>query len=132
MRILNFIFDRHGDSTVYDGITDWGDGTIDYKLSHTYAQRGTYVIQTKYWFNSSMNDSSVCKNITIYRLNKCMTNYDYLFYKIDVDRNKSIIENERQQSQLLYGNRINSIKNKSRRSKPRKAKFPSILCSKDS
>ena len=85
--------DRHGDNTIYDGLTDWGDGTVDYKLSHVYEQRGTYVIQTKYWFNTETNSSSVCKNITIYELNKCMTNYDYLFYRIDIDRNKNIIEN---------------------------------------
>ena len=36
------------DSSSWDGLTDWGDGTIDNKQKHTYATDGIYTVKTKY------------------------------------------------------------------------------------
>ena len=50
---------RAGDSTTWDGLTDWGDGTIDSNRSHTYASNGVYTVKTKYMINKgSTGDSS--------------------------------------------------------------------------
>ena len=38
---------RAEDETTWDGLTDWGDGTIDRSTSHTYANNGIYVVKTK-------------------------------------------------------------------------------------
>ena len=75
---------RAGDTTEWDGLTDWGDGTVDTKLTHTYAIDGKYVVKTKWTINKGDDGSgdsythnmlTECKNI-----NKNITNYNYLFH----------------------------------------------------
>lgn len=44
---------RAGDTTTWDGYTDWGDGAIDTSTSHTYAENGIYTVKTKYMINNS-------------------------------------------------------------------------------
>ena len=44
------VFDSNGKATnVPEGLirTDWGDGTIDNELSHTYSESGTYIVKTR-------------------------------------------------------------------------------------
>ena len=43
---------KYGDTTDWDGLTDWGDGTIDASTSHTYSSNGIYKVKTKCSFNS--------------------------------------------------------------------------------
>ena len=43
---------KYGDTTEWDGLTDWGDGTIDTSTSHTYSSNGIYTVKTKCSFNS--------------------------------------------------------------------------------
>lgn len=44
---------KYGDTTEWDGLTDWGDGTIDTSTYHTYSSDGIYTVKTKYSFNAS-------------------------------------------------------------------------------
>lgn len=67
---------RAKDWTEWDRMTDWGDGTIDTKYSHTYETTGIYTVKTKWMIcNNKSGTSSVdesvrytlvgCKNINI-------------------------------------------------------------------
>lgn len=47
---------KYGDTTNWDGMTDWGDGTIDTSTSHTYSSDGIYTVKTKYSLQGS-NDA---------------------------------------------------------------------------
>lgn len=49
---------RGGDETKWNGLTDWGDGTINSSEEHTYAKDGIYTVKTKYGINSSTGGSS--------------------------------------------------------------------------
>lgn len=49
---------RAGDTTIWDGLTDWGDGTINASRTHTYATDGVYTVKTKYM----IHDSSLSSN----------------------------------------------------------------------
>ena len=40
--------DKGGDDSVWDGVTDWGDGTLDTNTAHTYTNDGIYLVKTKY------------------------------------------------------------------------------------
>lgn len=42
---------RAGDTTDWNGLTDWGDGCIDSLLTHKYAENGVYIVKTKYMIN---------------------------------------------------------------------------------
>ena len=42
---------RAGDTTDWNGLTDWGDGCIDSLLTHKYAENGVYTVKTKYMIN---------------------------------------------------------------------------------
>jgi surface protein len=81
---------RAGDTTEWNGLTYWGDGTTDYELSHTYEKHGTYNVKTK-WMIHGKNDEGIdygdsntrqslvaCKNI-----NKNITDAAYLFSYCD-------------------------------------------------
>ena len=50
--------DRRGDTTTWDGNTDWGDGTVDTQSSHQYSQAGTYTVKTKYGLASPTSHSN--------------------------------------------------------------------------
>ena len=56
---------RAGDNTEWDGITDWGDGTSDTEVTHTYATNGTYTVKTKYMLNSGSTLDSQTKTMLI-------------------------------------------------------------------
>lgn len=44
------------DGSSWDGLTDWGDGTIDSSQKHTYATDGIYTVKTKYTINGKDGD----------------------------------------------------------------------------
>ena len=69
--------DRRGDTTSYDGLTDWGDGTIDSKMTHTYDNNGTYIVKTKWMLkktSSVLQTLIACNNV-----NKNITDVTSLF-----------------------------------------------------
>ena len=79
--VVTLANDRGEDTTQWDGITDWGDGTRDTSLTHTYATDGQYEIKTKYkldatdnYYNNTRNKLIKCKMI-----NKNMTNLASMF-----------------------------------------------------
>lgn len=43
---------KAGDTTAWDGYTDWGDGTVSRGVSHTYKRKGIYIVKTKWMINS--------------------------------------------------------------------------------
>lgn len=55
---------RRGDTTEWSGRTNWGDGTIDDKLTHEYRGKGPFTVKTKWIFSDSSKSSLIeCKNI---------------------------------------------------------------------
>ena len=64
---VTLINNRRGDTTEWDGVTDWGDGTTDTSLTHTYATDGVYLVKTKH----DMDNSSTYKNNTRFKLIDC-------------------------------------------------------------
>ena len=65
--------DRRGDTTSYDGVTDWGDGNINTNTTHTYNNDGIYLVKTKYsmitngeWFKNKTKSKLIdCLNINL-------------------------------------------------------------------
>ena len=73
---------RGGDTTTWDGLTDWGDGTIDSNTSHTYASNGVYTVKTKYMINDNTGyGNSFNMLIKCTGINKNITDMRYMFYK---------------------------------------------------
>ena len=73
---------RGGDTTEWDGITDWGDGIADTKLTHTYKSNGVYTVNTKYTVNKSEMLGDVnTRNMFVkcININRNITNCKYLF-----------------------------------------------------
>lgn len=76
--------DLRGDTfsgTVY---TDWGDGTIDTNLSHTYTSAGTFTVKSKYSIVTTQSGSDAntrSRLIDIIDINKNITNAVSMFYK---------------------------------------------------
>ena len=91
---IGLSINRRGDITEYDGLTDWGDGTINDELYHTYMEAGLYVIKTKYWI------VPVFENDYIESLTKYATT-----------TNVSYIEDFRNEQLLGYINKIYNIIN---------------------
>lgn len=61
---------RSGDTTSWDRLTDWGDGTVDTLITHTYSEDGKYIVKTKYALN---NGDRVTGNINTQKmLTKCL------------------------------------------------------------
>ena len=81
---INLYDYRAGDTTDWDGITDWGDGTTDTELEHTYATDGTYTVKTKYMLNGNRPNAGFLntRNMLIGcdNINKNITIFSYLFY----------------------------------------------------
>lgn len=73
---------RRGDTTDWDGLTDWGDGTVDTKLSHTYSESGDYTVKTKWSITSGTNSDNYTRGMftKCLGINRYMTDYSYLFY----------------------------------------------------
>ena len=73
---------RAGDTTEWDGLTDWGDGTIDSNTSHTYASDGIYTVKTKYMINNGSTGDGNTKSMLINctGINSNITTARYMFY----------------------------------------------------
>ena len=66
-------------------ITDWGDGTVNTSLNHTYSSDGVYTVKTKHCPSESgekIANTSNIKNflMEVKSLNKNVTNMSYMFY----------------------------------------------------
>lgn len=79
---------RAGDETEWDGITDWGDGKKDDRLSHRYDDYGTFTIKTKYMINMVDVNSEVKGDINMreaiiscQNINRNITTAENLFYE---------------------------------------------------
>ena len=83
-RSIGFREYRAGDETAWDGLTDWGDGTVNNEMTHQYAKDGIYTVKTKWAINGATatagdilytGDMLIrCENI-----NKNITSLDYFF-----------------------------------------------------
>ena len=73
--------DRRGDNTSWDGITDWGDGTLDTNTTHTYTNNGVYLVKTKYILDESnnRNNNTRKKLIDCININNNMTDVSFIF-----------------------------------------------------
>ena len=83
-RKITFPNQLRGD-TSSNVITDWGDGTRNTSLNHTYSKDGVYTVKTKYCPSASGSSISTSTNITqflkeVKSLNKNMTSLKYMFY----------------------------------------------------
>lgn len=67
-KTVTLFANRRGDTTTWDGVTDWGDGTTDTNLTHTYAEDGVYVVKTKH----DLDHSASYKNNTRFKLIDCL------------------------------------------------------------
>ena len=77
---------RAGDTTHWNGYTDWGDGTVNKELSHRYTTSGIYTVKTKYMINDSdgNNDNYTSRMfIRCDAINKNIRDLSYLFYECD-------------------------------------------------
>ena len=95
---------RRGDTTEWDGLTDWGDGTIDNKLSHKYANDGTYVVITKWMISSNTETNQMfvaCNNI-----NRNITDVIDLFracrYLVSIDMSRFKAKNVTDMQGMFY------------------------------
>lgn len=76
---------RAGDTTYWDGLTDWGDNIVDTRTEHTYDYSGTYTVKTKYVLNKVFDNGSGCQILSGSNLIRCdginkgITNGSYLF-----------------------------------------------------
>lgn len=70
---------RAGDTTVWSGLTNWGDSKVNDYKSHTYDNDGVYTVKTKYILSDN-TDLNTCKMlIECKNINKNMTSYANLF-----------------------------------------------------
>ena len=75
---------RAGDTTHWNGYTDWGDGTVNKELSHRYTTSGIYTVKTKYMINDSDGNSDTDTDTLFIRcdaINQNMRDLSYLFYE---------------------------------------------------
>ena len=73
---------RAGDTTHWNGYTDWGDGTVNKELTHKYTTSGIYTVKTKYMINDSYGSSTSNTRHMFIRcdaLNKNIKDLSYLF-----------------------------------------------------
>ena len=74
---------RAGDSTTWNNLTDWGDGTVNASRTHTYASDGIYTVKTKYMIHNSFfsSDNATRKMfIECVNINKNIKALKGLFY----------------------------------------------------
>lgn len=62
---------RAGDTTEWNGYTNWGDGTIDKELSHWYSGEGIYTVKTKWMLSYPSGDSYSIHGETSRKLVAC-------------------------------------------------------------
>ena len=82
-RTITLDTNRRGDTTDWDGYTDWGDGTKDTNSSHSYSSNGTYIVKTKHGLSGtagSINSYTRQYLTNVLNINKNMTNMSYMFY----------------------------------------------------
>ena len=74
---------RRDDTTPWDYMTDWGDGTIDTNASHTYANDGIYLVKTKYILDEGNDgDNNTRKKLVdCISINKNISNLSDMFSK---------------------------------------------------
>lgn len=72
---------RAGDETEWDGLTDWGDGTINAERTHEYTKKGVYTVKTKWMINygERRNYDTEEMLIGIDNINKNITDLIHLF-----------------------------------------------------
>ena len=81
-RTITLFGDARGDQSPEARYTDWGDGTIDKELSHTYAKAGVYNVKTKYVLRTKANtyDSNTVAALTnIFNVNNKANDWEKLF-----------------------------------------------------
>lgn len=78
---------RAGDTTEWDGITYWGDGSSSSSRTHTYDTDGIYTVKTKWMINNKVDDETYYaddntkKTLTAcHNVNKNITDVAFLFY----------------------------------------------------
>lgn len=99
-RKITFPNQLRGDTSTWSKLTDWGDGTVDSSLNHTYSSDGVYTVKTKYCpsaSGSSIEDNSNIKRFLteVKSLNKNITSYNKMFHmcnliSVDIDSNFSV------------------------------------------
>ena len=100
---------RAGDTTEWDGLTDWGDGTINSELTHTYTTDGAYIVKTKWMINDSFSGDTETKQMFIAcnNINKNITDVTYLFsdcsYLRSVDMSRFRTKNITDMSYMFRG-----------------------------
>ena len=76
---------RAGDTTEWDGVTDWGDGKTSTELTHTYLTDGSYTVKTKYTLcnaDTGSYDSDTVKMLTgCPQINRNITTLRKFFYE---------------------------------------------------
>ena len=82
--IITLDTDKGGDDTVWDGVTDWGDGTLDTNTAHTYTNDGIYLVKTKYkmLLDENLDEFYDTRNklIDCLEINKNITDMSSFFY----------------------------------------------------
>lgn len=78
-----------GDTTTWNGLTDWGDGTVNSELSHTYNVKGTYLVKTKWVVSDDyggLESNTRAARVALIKclnVNKNITEFSHLFYKCE-------------------------------------------------
>lgn len=75
--------DLRGDTSAVNISTDWGDGTLNNALSHTYDKAGVYQVTSKYNLiatDGTCDATSVSCLTSIIDLNENITDGSYMFY----------------------------------------------------
>lgn len=83
---------RAGDETVWDGYTNWGDGTKDTLRTHTYDRPGIYTVKTKWMLlTKDKYDTYFFRNLTVRQsligcdnININITDMRHLFYSCNM------------------------------------------------
>ncbi|MBQ9699569.1 MAG: BspA family leucine-rich repeat surface protein [Lachnospiraceae bacterium] len=73
---------RAGDRAYWNGVTDWGDGTVNSSLTHTYTTNGKYTVKTKWSINNYMgigDSNTQMMLIACDNLNRNITDFDWFF-----------------------------------------------------
>lgn len=103
--------DRARDETEWDGLTDWGDGTINAERTHEYTKKGVYTVKTKWMINNGIynNSDTVKMLIGIDNINKNICSFYHLFCglrhltSIDLDFSVFDVHRNSQFNCMFYG-----------------------------
>lgn len=84
--VITLYDDPRGDNTYGTKYTDWGDGTIDTELTHTYTQTGVFRVKTKYVIYTTNGVSNLNSRETltnVFNVNNKATDWSSLFRNCD-------------------------------------------------